>query len=106
MATLTMKRIEELERLVIERFRLELKRCDLSDELTPTPRSRELNEQLRTIARYQMEIWIELIPLLRQERRNERLSGTAKTQAQAEWKREVEKLNEKWTKRTAEVCGD
>jgi hypothetical protein len=106
MATLTMSRIDELERLVIERFRLELKRCDLSDELTPTPQCRELNEQLRTISCYQREIWVELIPLLRQQRRNERLSGKAKKQARAEWKREIDKLNEKWTERTAKVCGD
>ena len=106
MATLSMSRIDELERLVVERFRLELKRCDLSDELTPTPRCRELNERLRTIARNEMEIWVELIPLLRQQRRNERLSGTAKAQARAEWKREIDKLNEKWTVRTAKLCGD
>ena len=99
MATATMSRIDELERMVVERFRLELQRCDLSDELTPTPRCREITERIRTLARYRMEMWIEMIPLLRQQRKNERLSGAARKKAHAEWKREVDKLEDKWAAR-------
>ena len=103
MATLTLKKIDELERLVVERLRLELAICDLRDKELWTPEGRNCNERLREIARTRAEIYVELIPLLRQRVRNQRLRGRARKAAQARLDGEMEHLGAKWS---ARVDGD
>ncbi len=100
-----MKKLDELERLIVERLRLELKRCDLTDEQNPTTEVRALNEKIRTIDRMRFEIWIELIPLLRQELRIKRMTAADKKKAQLQLDRDIEKLNRKWTERTKGMLG-
>ncbi len=48
MAKLTMKKIDELEQLVIEKLRLELKRCDLWDKQSTNAELRSIHPQAQS----------------------------------------------------------
>jgi hypothetical protein len=96
MPQLGLRLIDELERLVTERLRLELRQCDLHEqEQLPRSRGEALVEDLRVNARMRFEVYVELIPLLRRRVRNRRLVGDARVKAQAQLDKEMEQLGAK-----------
>jgi len=104
MAKLTMRVIDEYERLVMEKFRLELKRCDLIEQSVLTPEGHETDRDMRQLVRAETEVYIELMPLLRQRVRNARLRSEAKKRAEAALDREFEELAAKWQPRVDALC--
>ena len=99
MAGITLKKLDELQKLVTKKLRLELELCDLRDKQMACVEAIRANEKLRTIARMQADIWLELIPLLKERQRAKRLRGKAKSATKAHLDSAIEELGRKWSVR-------
>lgn len=100
---MTIKQLNAFELLIVERLRLELRRCDIWEQELPTPAGKQLVEKLRSNARLRSEIWFDIIDLLRRKERIKRLRGKAKEEAKLKYALHAEEVNRRWSAVRADI---